>query len=451
MDKGAECRLVFSGEILEGFQSDEVKLRFGQTFKMQGAQLDQVFSGQRTVLKRSLPVAEARRYVVALSALGVSAYTEPLIAAAAGSVRPAKERIRLHQEQPHSSERSATTRAKDANIATPATPIEPTATVTPATTAAPEETITCPNCGEVQRKQLFCRSCTTNMPMGIAAKKEDAERARAERQDKAQAGRFSRGAHAPRAGTSSDRVDPPSLLSLSFEGRMGRMSYFNAGGLAILGIALLGIGAAVFLLALPKLLAMILMGAAGIVFMVWMVRITVLRLHDFNRSGWWVLLLFIPYLGVLANIAMALIPGSAHENDYGEKPRTGNWLLAVLVALAYVVSLFAYLRLTEFQEYLEQAISAGSEQQQSQEMDPQALQTAALYLNSPAALAAYSEYAAEAQHKAFAVGGGGAFGWHAGKNSVNDAMTKAMQACTANRQPYTAECHLVNVNDQWPQ
>lgn len=40
MDKGVEVSLVFSGDILDGFQPDEVKRRFGETFKMQGPQLD---------------------------------------------------------------------------------------------------------------------------------------------------------------------------------------------------------------------------------------------------------------------------------------------------------------------------------------------------------------------------------------------------------------------------
>jgi Cu/Ag efflux pump CusA len=52
--------------------------------------------------------------------------------------------------------------------------------------------------------------------MGIAAKKEDAERARAERQGETQTGR------GRRMSAVSDRVAPPPLLSLSLEGRMGR-------------------------------------------------------------------------------------------------------------------------------------------------------------------------------------------------------------------------------------
>ena len=53
----------------------------------------------------------------------------------------------------------------------------------------------------------------------------------------------------------------------------------------------------------------------------------------------------IPYVGILANAVMYLMPGSPQDNDHGEKPRTGNGLVAVLVVLAYATSLFAYFRM----------------------------------------------------------------------------------------------------------
>lgn len=45
------------------------------------------------------------------------------------------------------------------------------------------------------------------------------------------------------------------------------------------------------------------------------------RLHDFNLSGKWCLTSFIPYVGVLAVIAIGLIPGTKGENDKGNDPR----------------------------------------------------------------------------------------------------------------------------------
>jgi uncharacterized membrane protein YhaH (DUF805 family) len=45
------------------------------------------------------------------------------------------------------------------------------------------------------------------------------------------------------------------------------------------------------------------------------------RLHDTNRSGFWVLLAFIPLIGVIILIIWAIQKGSRGGNKYGPKPR----------------------------------------------------------------------------------------------------------------------------------
>jgi len=45
--------------------------------------------------------------------------------------------------------------------------------------------------------------------------------------------------------------------------------------------------------------------------------LTVRRLHDINFNGWWVLLCFIPVIGLVALIVFACIPGTEGENKYG--------------------------------------------------------------------------------------------------------------------------------------
>ena len=44
------------------------------------------------------------------------------------------------------------------------------------------------------------------------------------------------------------------------------------------------------------------------------------RLHDIGMSGWWQLLLFVPYLGGLALFICMLLPGNEGENRFGEQP-----------------------------------------------------------------------------------------------------------------------------------
>lgn len=51
--------------------------------------------------------------------------------------------------------------------------------------------------------------------------------------------------------------------------------------------------------------------------------VLVRRLHDQERSGWLVLLAFVPVIGGLVLLVFTLLPGTAGENRYGADPR-GN-------------------------------------------------------------------------------------------------------------------------------
>ena len=76
------------------------------------------------------------------------------------------------------------------------------------------------------------------------------------------------------------------------------------------------------------------------------VSVAVRRLHDTNRSGWWTLFLYVPYVGfvvaqrgsspeMLAAAAVAflmgvavlsinlILPGDPSSNSFGSAPRTG--------------------------------------------------------------------------------------------------------------------------------
>lgn len=429
MQGEAQVRLVFAGEILEGFQLDEVKRRVGEAFKLDEARIAAMFSGARTVLKRSLSATEATRYVAQLGRLGARVHIEPLQAAPALAVAPAP-------------------------AAAP-----PLAAAAPLPALAPlEEEITCPSCGERQSKRVLCRSCATDMPRGIAAKKEEAERARADRLDAARAGgRWAPPRSAGGEVASSATVDAPPLLGLSFEGRLGRISYLNAGVLAWMGIALIGIGAAVLLPMWRSVLMLVPLGLAFLLFFIWALRVTALRLHDFNRSGWWVLVLFIPYVGAIMSLALMVVPGSAEENDYGEKPRRGNVVVAVVVLVVSVIALLAIGRvaMSSYDKYSERSARRAGQATETASAadtaaDPAAMQQAAQYLSSPAALDAFSEYARAPTYKAFAASNSGAWGWRSGKTSAREAASSALAACEDNRKPYTSECRLVNVNGQWP-
>ena len=49
--------------------------------------------------------------------------------------------------------------------------------------------------------------------------------------------------------------------------------------------------------------------------------VSVRRLHDTGRSGWWFLILLIPIIGVIALLIFMIQEGKGDENDYGSDPK----------------------------------------------------------------------------------------------------------------------------------
>jgi uncharacterized membrane protein YhaH (DUF805 family) len=320
-----------------------------------------------------------------------------------------------------------------------------------------EEEVECPNCGERQPKRfILCRKCTTDIPRAIASRQEDAERARAERLAARQqaSGRYAPpNAEVGEYAGSGELVEPPPMLSLSFEGRWGRASYFNTWAVAMLGIAGMGILAAILVPAIGMLIAIPLF-LGFLVFLVWGIRVNVLRLHDVNRSGWWVLLTFIPYLGGLVSLLLIVWPGNAEENDYGPKPRRGNVAVAIAVLVLSVIAAVVLVRMSfkyygEFSERAQQAQERAEQQEREQEqgsLDARAQRM----LSGPVAEAFRDQYMPAADNKAFAISGKSAYGFSAGKGSRREAITGALAACEERREPYTSNCRIVNVNGMWP-
>jgi len=46
--------------------------------------------------------------------------------------------------------------------------------------------------------------------------------------------------------------------------------------------------------------------------------VVVSRLHDFDRTGWWALLIFIPVVNLIFCIMLFFTPGNKNKNKYGE-------------------------------------------------------------------------------------------------------------------------------------
>ena len=55
-------------------------------------------------------------------------------------------------------------------------------------------------------------------------------------------------------------------------------------------------------------------------FLVPMIRVTARRLHDFGTSGWWMLLILIPYVNIVFSLVLIFKKGDVGNNQYGHAP-----------------------------------------------------------------------------------------------------------------------------------
>jgi uncharacterized membrane protein YhaH (DUF805 family) len=47
------------------------------------------------------------------------------------------------------------------------------------------------------------------------------------------------------------------------------------------------------------------------------------RLHDTDRSAWWLLIAFLPFIGGIVLLVFNVLPGTPGPNKYGPDPKTG--------------------------------------------------------------------------------------------------------------------------------
>jgi uncharacterized membrane protein YhaH (DUF805 family) len=49
--------------------------------------------------------------------------------------------------------------------------------------------------------------------------------------------------------------------------------------------------------------------------------VTIRRLHDIDRSGWWILINLVPLIGTIVLLVFALMDGTPGDNRYGPNPK----------------------------------------------------------------------------------------------------------------------------------
>ena len=108
-----------------------------------------------------------------------------------------------------------------------------------------------------------------------------------------------------------------------FTGRARRMEYwmFFVLNIAVSVVAnildgILGLGGMIWMYGPFTVLAMLALIIPGI-------AVGVRRLHDQDKSGWWLLLAFVPIIGGLVLLVFMFLEGTRGPNQYGPDPKEG--------------------------------------------------------------------------------------------------------------------------------
>lgn len=326
-----QFRVVISGRTLSGAPLETVKAEAGRVFRLEGEQLEQMFSGKRVVVARQASPEKAEKLLARLHALDLEAALEALAApAAAGAPDVSGAPVALPA--------SAASEELFALIAPPVSASAPRPAPTPVVaaeaSAAPETPpvvdpaaeMICPKCGEGQPKRTLCRRCGTDMPRYQAAQEEADREAREARAAEIMALRSAPG---PRGKDGGDWQ--PALLGMGFSGRLGCLDY----------------AAATLLSSLIWLLFTLLAAATGKLAFSWLglflssvyyLRCLALRLHDTGRSGWLSLVAAVPGIDLVMMIVLLFVWGDQDENDYGQPAASPGHLRAIASLLVVGVA-----------------------------------------------------------------------------------------------------------------
>ena len=111
-----------------------------------------------------------------------------------------------------------------------------------------------------------------------------------------------------------------------FSGRSRRMEYWmftliHAVILLVIAVGIFGFSA----MKQPLLGAgcSLLLGAYALAAFIPDLALTVRRLHDIDKSGWWILIALVPAVGGIVLLIMAVLDGTRGSNQYGPDPKPG--------------------------------------------------------------------------------------------------------------------------------
>ena len=91
--------------------------------------------------------------------------------------------------------------------------------------------------------------------------------------------------------------------------------------------------------------------------------LTIQRLHDFNASGWWSILILLPLANLVLYLILLIMPGTQGPNRFGNPPppnTLGVILLALIVPLIMIIGIIAAIAIPAYVDYTKRAQEATS-------------------------------------------------------------------------------------------
>ena len=107
-----------------------------------------------------------------------------------------------------------------------------------------------------------------------------------------------------------------------FEGRANRPQYWYFVLTQFLAFFILELLCVIPFVNIIAFLALLVLGLGLIVPGI---AVSVRRLHDTNKSGWWLLLCFVPFVGSLVILVFMCLEGTKGANKYGDEPVVENY------------------------------------------------------------------------------------------------------------------------------
>ncbi len=110
------------------------------------------------------------------------------------------------------------------------------------------------------------------------------------------------------------------------------------------------------------IIVMIPLAILYIAFLVFSIIVGIRRLHDLNQSGWIIIALFIPIVGLFIAIYMLFFPGTQGSNKFGLQPMKNTpliWVGGLILPLIFIIGILAAIALPAYQDYINRSNGVG--------------------------------------------------------------------------------------------